>query len=150
MPRSIGHLAPVVVLGVVSGCGLLMGIEPGTLDEGMPDSGVQTMPGDSGDAGGPDLVPAVIVPPGCEEEKPDEAYGLFVSPSGADVPNCGPKDLPCATLMFVIQRAKLVAGTKTVYVDSGRYAETLTTFPVGVTLQGGWDRLGQKWRRQCV
>src|SRR5262245_26166919 len=104
---SVGTVA--VVVCVLAGCAALLSIEEGTLDESLvPDgSSAVTVLED----GAVVSVPPVEIPPSCADERPDDAHGLFVSPSGQDAPNCGTKDLPCATLNFVIERAKLVAPT---------------------------------------
>src|SRR5690349_7381408 len=101
MPRYVASVATLVVLGAVSGCAVLLGIERGTLDEspsGGSDGSVSIPPGQGGDdAGVRVVVPTIPIPQGCEQEKPDNGRGLFVSPSGTNASNCGTADQPCAT-----------------------------------------------------
>ena len=70
----------------------------------------------------------------------DDAYGVFVSPSGSDVVGCGGQSNPCATLGYGMLRAK--AEDRRVYAcgDGGTYAENLTVDASldGVLVLGGF------------
>src|SRR5262245_21468024 len=123
-------LIPLSLVVGAPGCAVLLGIEPGSLDDGVagPNASVGPRGSDPKNEGGPgsvaEVVPPVVIPPSCNAETPNDANGLFVSLSGKDDENCGSPDVPCKSLQKVIDRAGRVAGTTIVYVDSGDYAET--------------------------
>jgi hypothetical protein len=106
----------------------------------MGDGGVDASVGaDGGDAGSL---------PECEATPADAALGIFVSPAGSSVVNCGSAASPCSTIAQGMARARATARSL-VYIDSGTYGETVVLL-AGLTLRGGWDNIAGEWTRKCT
>jgi len=96
----------------------------------------------------------------CASQKPDEANGVFVSPSGSDSydgGSCGTEAMPCRTIGIAL----LVAATghkSTMYLATGSYPGDVQLDVLsgvgdgGVTsleIQGGWSALLDQWTPIC-
>ncbi|HMI93724.1 MAG TPA: hypothetical protein VK509_20260, partial [Polyangiales bacterium] len=101
---------------------------------------------DGGDAGQaePDAGPE----PGCLPTPADPALGIFVSPAGSAVANCGSAASPCSTIAQGMDRARATTRAL-VYIDAGTYGETVVLL-AGLTLRGGWDNIAGEWTRKCT
>src|SRR5580704_5668317 len=92
---------------------------PGSPECSAPDAAV----GDAGRDGGAEAE-AEAAPPGCDSTKPphdascviDDAFGIFVSPAGADA-NAGSKSAPVRSIGHAMDLAK--AAAKRVYLCAG-------------------------------
>ncbi len=131
----------------ICGCGSLSGFTGPEVDPSgdVPDASIA----EDEDAARTRDAMGAGVPKTCATEQPDEAHAIFVSTSGTTAPNCGSKTLPCGTLALGVQRAKIVLGTEIIYVDSGKYVESVQLIG-GIRIQGGWDDVGGAWHRQCT
>ncbi|MGC4093028.1 MAG: hypothetical protein QM756_35105 [Polyangiaceae bacterium] len=80
---------------------------------------------------------------------PDPTKGVFVS-SGItqESDDCGSADLPCRSITRGITRALQLA-RRNVYVNGGSYPEAVT-LPAGITVIGGYDRVGLSWEPRCT
>ncbi len=109
-----------------------------------PDGGLETSVGsDSGDAGG-DEADALIgmcdpnTDPKVGTDCVQDAYGLFVSPTGNDT-NAGTKTAPFRTIGAAIAKS-VVANRPRIYACAGAYAEHFTIDAShAVSLYGGFD-----------
>jgi hypothetical protein len=119
------------------------------MDEASADAGddAATARGDSGPHSTGPVEP--VGPAPCEGMMPGDTDGIFVSPAGTDAPNCGSRAKPCSTIQRGMQRALGADHRSKVYIDSGRYAESLVLSP-GLELIGGWDNFDDVWTRKCL
>jgi hypothetical protein len=144
--RTTRIIAAAAIAGALSACAAIWGVEDGILD---------VQPNNPQEAGATDSqVEDVLKPPpvdtgGCDTEKPDDVKGIFVSPGGTSAANCGSALQPCNTVQLGIDRATTVPGKSIVYLDQGTYKENLI-LKGGVYVQGGWNSVGEIWKRQCI
>lgn len=113
--------------GLLLACSAVLGVDDPILDESAPpidasaEADVSAPPVDA-----PPEAIAVDVGDTCATEQADETHGIFVSLGGVPAPNCGSKIQPCSKVQLGITRALAIAGTTTVYVDTGTYPETVS------------------------
>ncbi len=85
----------------------------------------------------------------CDPKDVPPEGGVFVSPAGSDLAD-GSRDKPLrsVTAGLAVARGK---GKSKVYLDVGTYEETVTMNDAdpGITVEGGWRRIGDGWRRNC-
>ena len=128
-------------------------------DDVSPDTGPDVDSGPDVDAGFTDIEPEEADLP-CDatslpRDSPcviHEDYGVFVSPLGNTIANCGTREKPCGTVRRAITNA-LDEG-KRVYVcgSAGDYAENLAIDEEmdGVVLFGGFDCYDWSYRPEAV
>lgn len=83
----------------------------------------------------------------CLARAPDNARGVFVSPDGSDVEDCGLAEAPCQTISLGIAHA-LGSDKDTVYIARGTYAEQLTLY-APISLFGGYTVEAGVWNSAC-
>ena len=148
-PLFIVSLAALVGLSLAIACGTEVSIpepEPGI--KPVPEAGADTsVTPETGvldaqvDAG---VDAADVV---CPQVTPDDATGIYATPTGTNSPTCGTRAAPCKTLSHSVGRAGAAFRTK-VYAARGTYVEKLTLV-AGVEVIGGWDVTGTTWKRAC-
>jgi hypothetical protein len=85
----------------------------------------------------------------CPDVVPDDATGIFVTPTGTNSATCGTRTTPCQTLTHAVTRAGAAFRTK-VYAARGTYVERLA-LAANVEVIGGWNLTGgTSWKRACV
>jgi hypothetical protein len=90
------------------------------------------------------------VSPLCERIEADGSSAIFVAlaPVGSMANDCGSRDHPCASIALGIEQAQ-VANYSHVYINVGTYEEQVM-MRAGVSLVGGWNKIGGTWRSNCV
>lgn len=153
---KLGLGAWMAGLGILAGCdsGLAGFCAPGTPECTAPDSGIGIMPdaarpgdgspGPDGSMGPPlDASDALAcdptAPPHVESCVIDDAYGVFVSPSGSDF-NPGTRAAPVKTIAHGMDRAEST-GKGDVFVCAGAFPEALVVDASrdGLRVYGGLD-----------
>lgn len=97
------------------------------------------------DDGGPGVDAADVT---CPDVAPDDAQGIFVTPTGMNSGTCGTRAAPCKSISFSVTRAGAAFRTK-VFAAAGTYVEKVT-LAAGVDVIGGWEVTGTTWKRACV
>jgi hypothetical protein len=148
----LAGLAAIVGIPLAIACGTEVTIpepEPGI--KPVPDAGAETsvltdtgVPSDDAESdAGIDAADVV-----CPDVSPDDAMGIYATPTGTNSATCGTRAAPCKTLSHSVTRAGVAFRTK-VFAARGVYTEKLT-LAAGVEVIGGWDVTGTTWKRACV
>jgi hypothetical protein len=87
----------------------------------------------------------------AEDDQPCHATvpsptAVYVAPSGIDGAGCGAPTAPCATVMAGLGVAEARAADA-VYVEEGKYPETIKLYSGKVSIVGGWIDTGGVWTR---
>ena len=117
--------------------------ETGAGEDSGSDSPVAADTSPTEDGGGEDAADVT-----CPDVAPNDAEGIFVTPTGMNTGTCGTRAAPCKTISFSVTRAGAAFRTK-VFVAAGTYVEKVT-LAAGVEVIGGWEVTGTTWKRACV
>ena len=142
----LASFAALVGLSLAVACGTEVSIpEPEPSIKPVVEAGADTSvtPDDAATDAGVDA-PDVV----CPDVIPDDAAGIFATPTGINSATCGTRAAPCKTLSHSVTRAAAAFRNK-VYVARGTYLEKLT-LAANVEVVGGWDVTGTTWKRACV
>ncbi len=146
---QLASLAALVGIPLAVACGEDATIPgPTVVPEAGPgaDSGTDSATADetsTTDGGGPDAADVT-----CPDVVPDDAQGIFVTPTGMNSGTCGTRAAPCKTISFSVIRAAAAFRGK-VFVASGTYVEKVI-LAAGIDIVGGWEVAGTTWKRACV
>jgi hypothetical protein len=128
-------------------CGIVANGSPACVagSDGGPTCGASCAPGSGYHGAGPGCDSTCL--PNTDDPSTDpcvvaNAYGTFVSPSGADTTGCGTMASPCLTIANAMS-VSITAGTKRVYA-CGTFItpQAVTSADDGVTVYGGFDCTG--------
>ncbi len=141
-PRILASAAAVVVSLASVMC---VGEEPtGQPTEDASTGADASSPPKADTSTGADTSPSIS---DCEKRRSDESTGVFVSINGADSETCGTRLQPCQLVNTGIRRAALLKKAN-VHIARGTYPESITLL-AGITLDGGWDPVGNDWKPVC-